>query len=171
MNLIAVIALGFLTIFIAVVYYAILCGYYEFLFDLLFKTFATIVGIGLSVKGFFIFLHWCISNNYGVDYDTGNDLFHGSQFVSKNDFEDIVKKFSESPTPQKDVPTSPTPSFDFTIKEVVSDRGGVKKSYPPGSQAAIDAYNNSNEKKALDDYRKKIDLQIEKEMARIDSGI
>ena len=163
MNLILLILVGFASLFVTTVFILVVLEAWQTLFDLVFKTVATIIGLGLSLKAFFQFIHWCLSNNYEPDYDTGTDLFAGASYTQKETFEKEIKQvlqnISESPTPQENPSQKSTGGYDFTIKEIVNDRGGVKK-HAPGSQAAIDAWNNSPEKKALEAHRARIENKI-----------
>lgn len=157
MNLLLVIVLGFATIFVAIVYYCVLFEYYSYLFDLLFKTAYTIILLGLSMKGLLIFINWCFSNNYEPDYDTGKDLFAGATYKIE------TEKESFTPTlPQEKPSQSANVGYDFTIKEIKSDRGGVEKSYPQGSQGAMDAWKTSDEKKALERRKAELNREIAK---------
>jgi len=157
MNLLLVIVLGFATIFVAIVYYCVLFEYYSYLFDLLFKTASTIILLGLSMKGFLIFINWCFSNNYEPDYDTGKDLFAGATYKIE------TEKESFAPTlPQEKPPQSANVGYDFTIKEIKSDRVGFEKSYPQGSQGAMDAWKTSDEKKALERRKAELNREIAK---------
>lgn len=170
MNLLVLILSGFAGVFFVTIFILVMLEAWHTLFDLVFKTVFTIIGIGLGVKGLFIFINWCLSNNYEPDYDTGNDLFSGASYTQKETFEKEIKQvlqnLSDSPTPLKNPSQSSNGGYDFSIKEVTNDRGGVKKSYPPGSQQAIDAWNQSEERQALQaEIAKK-----EKQIAQIEQG-
>jgi hypothetical protein len=157
MNLLLVIVLGFATIFVAIVYYCVLFGYYSYLFDLLFKTASTIILLGLSAKGLLIFINWCFSNNYEPDYDTGKDLFAGATYKIE------AEKESFTPTLLQEKPSqSANVGYDFTIKEIKSGREGVEKSYPQGSQGAMEAWKTSDEKKALERRKAELNREIAK---------
>lgn len=148
-----------MTIFILVILEA-----WSTLFDLVFKTGATIVGLGLSLKLLFKFVHWCLSNNYEADYDTGLDLFSGASYIQKETFdkeiEKVLKTVSSSPTLQETPAQKPTVGYDFSIKEIVNDRVGATKTAPPGSQKAIDDWNSSEERQALLKRKNEIENKI-----------
>lgn len=103
----------------------------------------------------------CIFCIIGLDAVINKDKYATSEYSLLPAKIETEKSLNSPPTPQETPSQKSNGGFDFTIKEIVNDRGGVKK-HAPGSQAAIDAWNNSEEKLALEKRK----LEIEKQIAK-----